>query len=253
MKFKKGYSETNIETILACYKWLKNHYDISVIDESLGNRVWSEMAELGRLPTTIVRRLVALELIAEHRGKPVKLSRPKMMKPVTGSLSVAEARAMIAAADNVRDLAIIRLLLGTGIRSGELLRLNREDVDLKEATVHVVKAKNGCSRKLVLDKETLGAMRSWLDVMPEDAPGLWVNRYGQRLSKSGFDKIIRRLAKRAGVKCSAHKCRHTFCNVALRSGVALQAGHRSINTTVTMYLHGDLASLRASLNRTKLY
>ena len=125
----------------------------------------------------------------------------------------------------VRDVALLILLLDTGIRAGEASRLNVGDINLDSAEVYIrpfgnsgVKTK---SRVIPLGKATMRVLwkyRLTLENKEPDDP-FFVAGTGRRMGRSGMLQLIKSLGDKAGVKnCHPHRLRHTFAVEYLRNG-----------------------------------
>jgi site-specific recombinase XerD len=160
----------------------------------------------------------------------------------------------------LRDIAIVELLLGTGIRVGELLALRRGDVVLEPAGgTLIVRRHNGRGgRRIPLQANVRRALRAYLDRldqdMEEEAP-LWQGARGPLRSPSGINRILEKYALRAGLtEVSPHVLRHTFATRYLEAnpndlrGLASLLGHSSLDT-VLLYARPAEASLRERLER----
>jgi len=146
-----------------------------------------------------------------------------------------------------RDLAVILFLLDTGLRVGELSRLNIQDVDLENGEVFVkpfgnskIKTK---SRVVYLGVKTKSALWRYLakrDIHDKTQP-LFLSQNKRRLDGNAIRCLLSDLGKRAGVgDCHPHRCRHTFAISFLRGGgdvFSLQRilGHSSLKM-VSHYL-----------------
>ena len=111
------------------------------------DEVYRQLDGLYDIPysTTHVKNIqVAIEHYMEFLGTPVHLARPKKRRAiVAGVLSEAEVAVLIAAADNLREKAIVALLACSGLRNQELCDLRVQDVDLDKHLVRVLKGKGG--------------------------------------------------------------------------------------------------------------
>lgn len=130
----------------------------------------------------------------------------------------------------LRDRAALRLLYDLGLRRGEVVALDREDVDLERATV-AVRGK-GRSQKLLLTlpEPTKAALADWLAARGAAGGPLFVNfdpvGKGGRLTGTSLYRIVRALGDRAGVPVHPHGLRHTAiteaCLAAQASGIPLE-------------------------------
>lgn len=111
-------------------------------------------------------------------------------------------------------------------------------------------------RKAVIPADCAKALKAWLNIRPQsDETALFVNVHGCRLTRDGLYKIVRRTGERTGINRNVfvHLCRHTMATLMLRSGVpitdvSLQLGHRNLSSTL-VYLHGDISSLKESVDK----
>ncbi|MEZ0393591.1 MAG: site-specific tyrosine recombinase/integron integrase [Desulfurococcaceae archaeon] len=162
-------------------------------------------------------------------------------------LSDEEIERLRSAAQEPEERLILDLLLDTGLRSRELLSLKVKDVDLKNRVLRVSEAKYGKERLVLMTARTAEELEWWIKIR-----GLGPEDRLFDLSYSGLYKMLKRLARRAGVdgaKVRPHVMRHTFATRALRAGMSLASlqrlmGHADIKTT-QVYLHLSVEDLRA--------
>jgi site-specific recombinase XerD len=129
--------------------------------------------------------------------------------------------------DQRRDMAIIRLLLDTGIRRAEVAGLRVDDIefdvrvsrDQEVAGVAYVTGKGDRRRTVAFGRNTAKAIDRYLRVRPKvDSPWLWLGRKG-RLTDTGVSQMLRRRAREAGIgDIHAHLFRHTFAHQWLADG-----------------------------------
>lgn len=137
-------------------------------------------------------------------------------------------RLRAACAEEVRDAAIIELLLQTGIRLSELVGINADDVHLSAAkgemgSVHIAGEAGAVERTVPLNSKASEAMRAFLAIRPPTAErGLFVTRRGTSLGARGFQALVDRYLRLAGIgNASVHTLRHTFAVNHLRRGSSL--------------------------------
>ena len=145
----------------------------------------------------------------------------------------------------VRDRAIIKVLLDTGLRATELCQLKVGDYDTQTGDIRVRLGKGGKSRMVYVQKNARRDLWRYLssreDGEDPDAP-LFLGRTDKPMNKDGLRHLLLRLGERAGVKnCHPHRMRHTFAIEFLRGGgdvFSLQKllGHSSLDM-VRHYLH----------------
>jgi integrase/recombinase XerD len=172
---------------------------------------------------------------------------PKVPSRYPEVLTGAEAKKLVAAATagswgSTRNRAMVLTVLDTGVRLGELIRLDLADVQLRELTIRVRSGKGDRERYLFLGRCLFRAMRTWIEArgaFSQDGP-LFMTRRGKRLERRNVQRILERLAARAGLdptKVSPHKLRHTFATHYIMNGgdpFSLQRilGHSDIKTTM---------------------
>lgn len=140
---------------------------------------------------------------------------------------------------NIRDLAIIDMLASTGMRVGELVRLNREDVDFENREC-VVCGKGSKERPVYFDARTKIHLANYLKTRSDDNPALFVSLLHphKRLEISGVEIRLRQLGRRLGVtKVHPHKFRRTLATRAIDKGMPIEQvqvllGHAKIDTTM---------------------
>jgi len=159
------------------------------------------------------------------------------------ALSERETRLLLEeAGKDVRDLAIIELMVGTGLRVSEALNLYRGDLELNEhgGIVTVRDAKGGKFRRVPIPVSACTAIKNYLSTVsigPDDR--LWQGVRGDLITSSAITKLLIRLARRAGIKhVKPHDLRHTFAARYLAAnpedirGLAALMGHAGLNTTM---------------------
>lgn len=139
----------------------------------------------------------------------------------------------------LRDLAMIDMLASTGMRVGEMVLLNRTDVDFNEREC-IVLGKGDKERLVYFDARTKIHLKAYLDSRTDDNPALFVSLKSpfNRLKIGGIEVRIRELGKRLGVaKSHPHKFRRTLATTAIDKGMPIEQlqkllGHKRIDTTL---------------------
>jgi integrase/recombinase XerC len=179
---------------------------------------------------------------------------PKSPRPLPKALGVDDAMQLAdhheAAADPVleaRDVAIVELLYGCGLRVGELVGLDvvasakaRGWIDLDAGEAHVL-GKGSKRRAVPIGAKAVQALQAWLALraqMAGDDPALFVGRGGRRLTSQSIWLRLRRRSRQAGLAMPVHPhmLRHSFASHVLQSSGDLRAvqellGHANISTT----------------------
>lgn len=138
-----------------------------------------------------------------------------------------------------RDLAIIDLLISTGIRVGELVKLNRSDIDFEEREC-IVLGKGDKERKVYFDAKTKVHLSQYLNSRKDSNPALFVgqNAPWNRLSIAGVEKFLTTLGQKSCIKhLHPHKFRRTMATMAIEKGMPIEQvqkllGHTKIDTTL---------------------
>ena len=141
--------------------------------------------------------------------------------------------------DKLRDLAMIELLASTGIRVGELVNLNIEDVLFNEREC-IVLGKGDSERIVYFDAKTKIHLQKYIDSRNDDNPALFVSfkKPYNRLSINGVERRIRELGHEANIKkVHPHKFRRTMATNAIDKGMPIEQvqkllGHVQIDTTM---------------------
>lgn len=139
----------------------------------------------------------------------------------------------------LRDLAIIDMLASTGMRVGEMVLLNREDIDFNEREC-VVFGKGDKERIVYFDARTKIHLQNYLNSRDDGNPALFVSlqKPHNRLQISGIEVRLRQYGKRLGLnKVHPHKFRRTLATMAIDKGMPKEQlqqllGHRRIDTTL---------------------
>lgn len=142
-------------------------------------------------------------------------------------------------ADNLRDLAMIDLLASTGMRVGEMVRLNIEDIDFENREC-IVFGKGSKERPVYFDARTKIHLKNYIQSRTDQNPALFVSllKPYNRLEISGVEIRLRELGKRLGIhKVHPHKFRRTLATRAIDKGMPIEQvqqllGHAKIDTTM---------------------
>lgn len=221
------------------------------------------LSEQGQSARTIARHLASIRsfhqfLLREKivsQDPTVHIETPQFERTLPKVLSVEEVEALLSAPQTntpfgLRDKAMLELLYATGMRVSELVQLNLADVHLTMGFVRCY-GKGRKERIVPIGRMAIEALVRYLEhgrpqlVNPRKraTEALFLNHYGQRLTRQGFWKILKRLAKEAGIEkeLTPHTLRHSFATHLLENGADLRAvqellGHADISTT-QMYTH----------------
>ena len=184
-----------------------------------------------------------------------KIKRVKTAVKAKETLSDEELEALRDNCDSKRDLAMVDLLASTGMRVGELIRLDIDDVDIQGREC-VVTGKGNKQRPVYFDARTKLHLTAYLDSRIDDNPALFVSLNGrtQRLSVCTIEKRIKALGEKAQVgRVHPHKFRRTLATHAIDKGMPIEQvqkllGHSKIETTMH-YAMVNQSNVKASHER----
>jgi site-specific recombinase XerD len=218
----------------------------------------------GLKPATINRRLSTIAsffdyLIVEHEDdnwqNPVHHQRHsiRMGDHLPRDVSDGTATTLLAAIDDKRDAAMIWLMVGAGLRIGEVVQLQLEDLDAA-GTTHMarlrVRGKGQKERVVWLTHDVLKHVQAWLETRPPaKCNAFFLNQHGQPLSVAGVQFRLKQHCQTAGVQLTAHQLRHTFARRLVENGMPVESlakllGHRQLKTT-QRYIDGADPALRS--------
>lgn len=168
-----------------------------------------------------------------------RIHKIKTVQPVKETISDELIERLRDACVCKRDLAMVDLLYSTGIRVGELVRLNIDDISFEEREC-VVFGKGDKERKVYFDAKAKLHLQNYLKEREDDNPALFVTLDAphQRLKISGVEIRIRRLGKSINVeKIHPYKFRRTMATRAIDKGMPIEQvqrilGHSQIDTTM---------------------
>ncbi len=183
--------------------------------------------------------------------------RLKIAKTLPSFLGHKEAERLLDAPDDttpigMRDKAILEMLYGCGIRLAEIQSMDAADINMGQRSVFV-RGKGDKERQVLFGRPAEGALARYLNegrpLMAEGADpskkseALFLNRYGQRLSRRSIETLVKRYSAAAGTRDDVHPhtLRHTFATHMLEGGADLRViqellGHSSPQTT-QIYTH----------------
>jgi integrase/recombinase XerD len=226
---------------------------------------WAELA-----PSTVARRSAALRrffgfLVDDslRRDDPSSaLPRPRLERPLPRILEMGEVELMFEAAEDraasgelaaVRNLALLELLYGSGLRASELVSLPRGAVRSGQPFM-MVRGKGSKERLVPISARAETAVSKWLEIAPGTTAWLFPSG-NKHISRVRLFQIVRAMAADAGIapeRVSPHVLRHAFATHLLAGGADLRVlqsllGHADIATT-QIYTHVDSARLVELVN-----
>jgi integrase/recombinase XerD len=182
-----------------------------------------------------------------------QIAMPKIGRALPQSLTEDEVEALLAAPVvseplGHRDRAMLEVLYATGVRVSELINLKMSQINLNQGVLRIV-GKGDRERLIPLGDEAQDWIKEFVDgprieiLLERQTDYLFPTRRGDRMTRQAFWHIIKRYAKKAGVKkkLSPHTVRHAFATHLLNNGadlrvVQLLLGHSDVSTT-QIYTH----------------
>jgi integrase/recombinase XerD len=232
------------------------------------SRLGAQWAELA--PSTVARRSAALRRFfgflvdddLRQDDPSAALPRPRFERPLPRILDADEVQRMFEAAEDraasgelvaVRNVALLELLYGSGLRASELVSLPRHAVRADQPFL-MVRGKGSKERLVPISSRAETAVAKWLEIAPGGS--MWLFPSGKtHLSRVRLFQIVRAMAGDAGIspeRVSPHVLRHAFATHLLSGGADLRVlqsllGHADIATT-QIYTHVDSARLVELVN-----
>lgn len=168
-----------------------------------------------------------------------RIHKIKVTQVVKEIISDEEIEKMRDECKSLRDLAIIDLLYSTGIRIGELVQLNVDDINFEEREC-IVFGKGSKERRVYFDAKTKIHLQGYINNRVDKNPALFVTLHAPyaRLKISGIEIRLRRLGRELGIsKVHPHKFRRTMATRAIDKGMPIEQvqkllGHSQIGTTM---------------------
>lgn len=264
---ERGLAQNTLESYgrdLRQYKTYlqSNHRDL--LNDSNHDTILTYLDSLqskGRAKSTISRNLAAIKSFYQYlvrqryleKDPAATMESPKLEKKLPKILTVQEVEELlkqpnITVPGGLRDKAMLELLYATGIRVSELINLNISDANLDmgyikcagKGTRDRIVPLGSIASKCVLEYMNKGRGKL---IRNYDESALFVNHHGNRLTRQGFWKIIKKYAHEARITkdITPHTLRHSFATHLLENGADLRSvqemlGHADISTT-QIYTH----------------
>jgi integrase/recombinase XerD len=277
LEVERGLARNTVEAyrrdLTRLADWLENRAEADPLradQEALAAHL-RQLRRKGLSPRSISRALVAIRgfyahLVAfeERPDNPAEnLLPPRLWRRLPRVLSEAEVTSLLEAPDastplGLRDRTMLEVLYATGLRVSELVGLQLPQLRLEVGFV-VTFGKGGKERIVPVGENAEQWLGRYLrEARPMLARGrhevVFVNRFGNHLSRQGFWKILREYGRQVGIKeVSPHTLRHSFATHLLEHGADLRAVQQMLffNDTATteIYTHIHQARLRSLYDR----
>lgn len=224
-------------------------------------REWKVSLEKRKLSTGTIRGyIVCLRSVLKHMTylkyeclDPNSIPIPKRSDPTPTFITPAEVSKLITTANRfkrcspiqkARARAIVAVLYASGVRSAELLSLNREDIN---GDTFTVLGKGRKRRPCMLDERAIKLLNIYLTMREDNNPALFVDHLTKtRMTRNALNRLFARLSRECGLNkyIHVHTLRHSFANSLMRNGCHIYPlsrlmGHSSIATTQTYFTMYD--------------
>lgn len=251
-------------------KWHEEHLGEALTPDALTNeavRGYKQyLLDQAAKPKTINRRLAALATYAHfleqigyvtNARNPVqgvkavketvlapkwldKKQRSALLRAVDKEVEIAMRRYPRLRLMYLRDAAIVKLILFTGLRVGEIIHLRLSDVvlDDRKGSVVVREGKGTKRREIPLNAKARKSLLDYLQMRPDvESNMLFLGQRNEGVQSKTIQRAVQRYAKKAGLKnATPHILRHSFAKALIDAGVSLEKvatllGHSNLNTT----------------------
>ncbi len=176
------------------------------------------------------------------------IERPKKSRPLPVILSVQEIKELFNQLKNIKHRAIIGLIYSAGLRVGEVVKIQLDDIDSKRMILHIRNAKGSKDRIVGLSIEILKMLREYFKLY-KPKKFLFESPYGESYSAGSIQSIFTRAVEKTNIrkKIKIHTLRHTYATHLLEKGtdlryIQLLLGHKSSKTT-EIYTHVALKNI----------
>ena len=248
---------------------------LAIFNEFVGNKKLGEIrvqeidefvqdqSEQGLKAATINRRLSAISSFYEYvigSGENERLQNPVVWKRhslrmghhLPRDVSDEAVDKLLSRVDDERDRAMFELMIGAGLRVGEVAGLKLTDLHPvgQNGLARIrVRGKGDKDRITWLTAESLSYVERWLARRPKtEQPYMFLNHHQRQLSVAGIQYRLKHYCQQSGIKFTCHQLRHTYARRLVEQGMPIDAlakllGHRDLQTT-QRYIDGADPTIR---------
>jgi len=252
--------------------------DAGILDISLTNKTTVityllNLQKNGKAVSTISRNLASIRSFYKFLllnklieiDPTINLETPKIERRLPNTLTLQEVDTLLTQPlentnKGARDKAMLELLYATGIRVTELISLNIEDINLD---LGFIRCSNSSKERVIpIGSVALNSLTKYINdhrtsfIKNQNEQSLFLNYYGNRLTRQGFWKIIKSYTEQAqiGKTITPHTLRHSFATHLIQNGADLRSvqemlGHSDISTT-QIYTHLMKNRIKEVYNKT---
>jgi site-specific recombinase XerD len=231
------------------FKWATGSSPETITAHDIDDFIeWQQ--SLGRAPTTIRRRLIALRMFFDYLAYVKDQSFPNPVIPRRHYLSQGRtlprsvrqnemAKLFSSIGDHLRDRTIFTLMLHAGLRVGEVINMRTGDIYLSENRMpHLrLNGKGQRERIVYLSATSTQLLEKYLQSRPLDSgERVFLNRRGKPITATGIQLQLAKYCRQAEIWVTCHQLRHTFACRMIAAGVPITSvqkmlGHTSLRTT----------------------
>ena len=212
--------------------------------------------------STVNVRLSALKGLVRHAGGRLEVKGVRKVQQPVNPLTARELGRLVRAVNNhrwgpewmyLRNVALVALMARAGLRIGEVLALDLDDVKLNDTSgwLTVRQGKGMKERHVPLSSRARKSLTDYLEVRPQtNTPGVFLTKTLNRLSARPVQRMVKSASQRAGIEqgVTCHQLRHTFATRFLEKGGDLATlrdilGHTNISTT-SRYVHSSARKMQ---------
>lgn len=235
----KIINSENIINYIDSLKKFKHLKDSSIKRKIISLKIFAQYLFDNNFLTTYPFQKLKFKYKQEHKLPKILTIEEveKLLNCITSSFSLSSSNFKIY--EGTRDLAIIDLLISTGIRIGEICSIKLADINIKNKTL-LIHGKGKKERLLFLScEDTIKNLKKWLDIRSNHQNNhLFLNRYGNPLTIHSIEDIFYKYRDLAKINpiATPHYLRHTFATNLLINGADIRSvqeilGHSNISTT----------------------
>ena len=258
----KRYSPSTVRTYLTCLKnffaYFKNHNTETLSKEELLNYL-EYLVQKGYSKSAQNQHINAIKFYYEKYLEKEKqyyfIDRPIKDKKLPVVMSKEEVQQLLNQVYNLKHKTILILIYSCGLRISELINLKIKDIDSKRMLIQIRNSKGNKDRQVQLTNQILVLIKKYYkSYFPKEF--LFNGMHGGKYSSASIQKIIKRMALRAGIRknITPHTLRHSFATHLLEDGIDTRyiqtiLGHSNIQTT-QIYTHVSSKHLKNIKNPT---
>lgn len=176
-----------------------------------------------------------------------KINRIKVPKLIKQPFTDEQRLILIDNAKNIRDKAIMAVLYSTACRVGELVSINRDDIEYlgNKGKIVIYGQKGKAERVVYITEESMYYLKQYLNTRTDDNSALFINSRNRRMSKRSIEMMLKEIGDKCNIHAHPHKFRRTLLTDMNKRGANVQdikeyAGHVKIDTTMGyVSINGD--------------